>query len=359
MRKLLLHIGHGKTGSSMLQSSFRLSRGRLAGTGITYGAGADENVIDELQITSGNGTGLVSQPGALAATLAPHAGGSDHLLYSSEMLFGEFLKLKDPERLIADARKAGFDGIDILLFVRDPMGHASSLWQQGVKRGGKTEPIEAAFRAYKFPALVAKFLKTVQPVDGYAVTLRNYSACRKSLLAETERWLGVPEGTLVAPKAARVNRSMTRAELELQMAFNAHLGKCGDLISDPLCEKLHDVRPDDIRPPVEVQQETWDRLQPPIRTVNAVLPKEHRYRFDVKEPPADDGVLEFTPEQVRVFVESICDRMKRMREMNQKLSRRRCPSATRRESEPRPVMRAGGSQTRFQAGTGSKRIEWQ
>ena len=322
MRKLLLHIGHGKTGSSMLQSSFRLSRARLAGTGIIYGSGADENVTDELQITSGNGTGLVSQSGALARTLAPHADGTEHLFFSSELLFSEFVKLNDPQRLIDDARAAGFDTISILLFVRDPMGHASSLWQQGVKRGGKTDPIESAYQAYKFPALVSKFLRTVQPVDGFEVTLRNYSACRKSLLAETESWLGVPEGTLVAPKATRVNRSMTRAELELQMAFNAHLGKCGDLISDPLCEKLHDVDPDDIRPSVEVQQACWDRLQPPIRVVNAALPADHHYRFDVKEPPSDEGNLEFTPEQVKVFVTSICERMRRMREMNQKLQRR-------------------------------------
>lgn len=322
MRKLLLHIGHGKTGSSMMQSSFRLSRARLESSGIVYGAGADESVTDERQITSGNGTGLVSDPQALSRALAPYAAGEAHLLYSSEMLFGEFQRLKDPGRMIADARAAGFDRIEILLLVRNPMGHASSLWQQSIKRGGNTAPIEQAFAGYKFPALVAKFLRLVQDVEGIGVTLRNYSACRDTLLAETERWLGVPEGTLLAPKAGRVNRSLTRSELELQKVFNASLGKSGDLISDPLCERLHDIRPDDIRPPVAVQEELWERLQPHIRTVDAVLPEGHAYQFDMKAPPPDSGVMEFTPEQVRVFAESISERMRRMRETNQKLQAR-------------------------------------
>lgn len=321
MRKLLLHIGHGKTGSSMIQSGFRLSRDRLERAGIIYGVGADENVVDELQITSGNGSRLVERPDALTQALLPYASGTDHLLYSSEMLFGEFLKMKDPERLITDARTAGFDQIHILLFVRNPMGHASSLWQQSVKRSGKTALIEDAYNVYKFPALVAKFLTSVEGIDGFNVTLRNYSACSKSLLSEVEKWLEVPENTLMAPKATRVNRSMTRAELELQLAFNAHLGKSGDLISDPLCEKLDDIQPDDIRPSLEVQQALWDRLRSPIQTVNAALPETHKYQFDVKESLANDEVLEFTSEQIKVFAESICKQMNRMRAMNQKLKR--------------------------------------
>ena len=128
------------------------------------------------------------------------------------------------------------------------MGHASSAWQQTVKRHGSCQGIEDFYREYVFPNHVARTLETLAKSDGVEVRVRNYSRCKGRLLEETATWLDLPEDSLQRPAVTRVNRSMTRAELVLQMALNSQLGASGRLLSHPLCEQLTDIEPDVIRP---------------------------------------------------------------------------------------------------------------
>jgi hypothetical protein len=313
VRTLFLHIGHGKTGSSWIQSSLRLSRAALAVQGIDYPSRRDSGVGDPTRITSGNGIGLLTSAEGFDARIAGCQTPPERsLFFSSEFLFREIEDSESVGFLRPVAHKHGFERVSLLLFIRDPLGHAASEWQQSVKRGGAVESVGDFFAHFAMPEGVAAVLDRLERA-GVELAVRNYSRCRDRLLAETAGWLGIGEATLTPPPAARVNRSLTRSEIALQQALNSRLGRCGELLSDPLCERLPDLEPDDVRPPVAVQEAAWNRLLPAIERVNARLPEEHRYRCDIREPAPETESLCFSAAQLDVIAGAVAGEIARLR----------------------------------------------
>lgn len=310
---LFLHIGHGKTGSSFLQAAFRLSRDRLAAAGVDYPEGSDQWAVNPATITSGNGKGLLASPDALRDRLAMAAReGVPSQLWSSEFLFNEIEGGDALTDLPDIARQFGFGAVRVLLFLRDPLGHAASGWQQGVKRHGLTDSVEEAFARFAFPERVVSVLDRLGTI-GVETTVRNYSRCRDRLLVEAGDWLGVSAETLSTPGVRRVNRSLTRGELVLQREINRVLGQSGRLLADPLCERLPEIEADDLRPSLDVQEATWERLRPVIERINARLPEEHRYQADLRTPAAE-AASTFSEDQLRVMAESLGGEIARLRE---------------------------------------------
>jgi len=295
----------------MIQSSLRLSRDALQRAGVRYPLGTDLADTSEARITSGNGGGILKNAAAFARNMTLYDSGSGSHLFSNEMMFQEWLKWPEPALLVEEARKAGFDDVAVLLFIRDPIGHAASLWQQGVKRSGRTMSIERSFGGYEVPFMVAKLIRAVEHVPDITLTIRNYSVCKRDLLGVMEDWLQVANDTLIRPSVKTINRSLTRGELELQLAFNRVFGKCGDLVSDPLCEQLTDVKADRVLPSEEVQHELWSRMRKARRVVNTYAEPAHRYNFDMAEPCPLNGMAELTAEQMRVIAESLATRLRR------------------------------------------------
>lgn len=114
-------------------------------------------------------------------------GPREALLLSSEALF----RMSDKDMPAKMRRHLGSEtAVRVLLYIRDPLDHAVSNYQQLVKRGGMT-----------------------------------------------------------LPEVTEVNRSMTNAELALQQAFNRRMPRgAEELVSDPLCHHLPGIAPK--RPPV-------------------------------------------------------------------------------------------------------------
>ena len=94
MPTVYIHIGHGKTGSSWIQSSLRSSRESLASHSLHYANGPDALLTEMNLISSGNGTGLLSSEADFGRRLSEcsHAEGCS-LIFSSEFLFKE---INDP-----------------------------------------------------------------------------------------------------------------------------------------------------------------------------------------------------------------------------------------------------------------------
>ena len=88
MPTVYIHIGHGKTGSSWIQSSLRSSRESLASHSLHYANGPDARLTEMNLISSGNGTGLLSSEAEFGRRLSEcsHAEGCS-LIFSSEFLF--------------------------------------------------------------------------------------------------------------------------------------------------------------------------------------------------------------------------------------------------------------------------------
>lgn len=149
--RVLLHVGHGKTGSSFLQAALANSPEALAAHGLGYPI--DPEVAENARrggISSGN---MAPSARALQSALEQGwEGPQDTLLISSESFFYKMRLKGFPEKLrqlLPDAE------VQVLLYVRDPLEHAVSKYQQGVKRGG----FEAFLASYNTPGNVAQFLK--------------------------------------------------------------------------------------------------------------------------------------------------------------------------------------------------------
>ena len=303
MPVLYLHVGHSKTGTSWMQAALRENAAALAGHGLAYPTADDAAKGGE--IGQGNGLALAVSPEALEAGLraVDRAACPAGAVFSSEEFFPRLGAYDDPAALSRAALAAGFERTEILLFIRNPVGHAASLWQQYLKRGGGAISIEAFFDEYRVPELAARFLERFAPANDIGLTCLNYDRHRRDLLAPLCVWLGLPAGALSPPQAPTVNRGMTRAELALQAALNRRIGRAGRILSDALCAGLPDLPPDRIRPDPARQRAMYDRLARTLARANAYLPEAERYRPDIDPEPQTDRAeaLCFTPEQVEAI----------------------------------------------------------
>lgn len=202
MRTLYLHIGHSKTGSSYLQASFANSIAALAAHGVTYPDGSSKDA-ENWKISSGNGQALVY------AEPTRHKIEGDKVFFSAEQMFAALaIGTEFRQKLKVMCQHYEISKIDILMFLRDPIPHAESSHQQMVKRGGSTGSIEDFFNGYVMPELVAKALNFALKDVEVKWHLFNYDRRKDDLLVLTERFLEVPEGTLVRGGDKPVNRSM-------------------------------------------------------------------------------------------------------------------------------------------------------
>lgn len=314
MADLYLHIGHSKTGTTWIQATAALNRQALAAGGIGYPGFGVQRSADSTAIELGNASMAALSLEQLAATLAAAAPerGARGLLLSSEELFVQLNALADPAGVAAVARAAGFATLRVLLFIRDPMEHAASLWQQYLKRGGGSAGIEPFFEHYAVPERVAGFLESYGAHEAFRVTVLNYSRRRSDVLAPLARWLEMPHQDWKTPPVDRLNRSLTMGELAFQTALNRHLGKAGAVLSDALCERLPGIRPADLRPPLALQEAVWARLAPAIARINARLEPAERYRADIHAGEAE-GVPVLEGEQITVIADALGAEIGRLR----------------------------------------------
>ena len=315
---LYMHVGHSKTGTSWVQAALRENAAALATGGLVYpifeGVGNEQGA----EIGQGNGLWLATSPvEELESRLRMIVGaaGPRGAVLSSEEFFPRLTEDDDPAALPKAALIAGFDRVEILLFMRNPVGHAASLWQQYLKRGGGTAPIEAFFDQYCVPERVGRFLARFMSMDGVGLTCLNYDRHRRELLATVCAWLGPPPITLAPPCVPTINRGMTRAELALQAVLNRRIGRAGRILSDALCVGLPDMPADPVYPDRACQQAMCARLAPTLEQVNACLPQAERYRSDIAPAPddADRTALSFSPEQIDLIGAALGDEIRRLR----------------------------------------------
>ncbi|MEL7125152.1 MAG: hypothetical protein AAGK30_02925 [Pseudomonadota bacterium] len=309
-RTIYLHVGHGKTGTSYLQSALANSLDALAAHGISYPLDPDEAArVRAGGISSGN---IVPAPRHLVPLLER---GDPALLLSSESLF---FKLR-PNQLLETLRKhAPQARVKVMLYVRDPLDHVVSKYQQRIKRGGSTEAFEDFLEVYNQPGNVGQFMTWLETHD-VEITVCNYSRHRADLLDTLSAWIGMPEGALKAPEVRQVNRSMTNSEIALQMAFNRHLGAdSARYVSDVLCEALPDVRSQ--RPPATpaALEAFLQRMKEMIalHRLDTRFAASERYvlpdldaavaRFDA---PVSEPVFGFSAAQLQVLAEALCAQM--------------------------------------------------
>ena len=303
-------MGFSKTGSSFIQSALALTN--LFKFGISYPIDKEtQQIAASGKITSGN--------------FWPHDGAIENLIYafnesklnklliSSEAIFDVIgaSTSKFIERLRAPFPDTK---INALCFVRDPVDHAISVYQQKVKRGGYCGSFRDSLLEYDIIPKCRTVFGRLQDAE-VSLKVLNYSNHEKQIVPCIENWLGLPAGTLETPSVERVNRSMTRAELKLQAEFNKYLGKFGShIVSDPLCNQLPNIKSEipDIglkdlsafvdRMRDDLQKNKLEDFMPSEEVPRVLDAEMYLAQFPILD---ENHVFGFSAHQIEIFVEAI------------------------------------------------------
>ena len=266
MKRLIAHIGHGKTGSSFLQSVFALNADRMTELGIFYPEDPSHALAKSGFITSGNGR-LLLETSEFDTT-------HQDILVSSEELFRELLK-----KQVYVAELSRLYDLEVIIYLRDVIEHHVSEWVQGIKRGGITEDLDTYLLTHEYDVLdlVLKWIDLSNKV-GFKLILKNYTKCKNDLAQDF--FNDVIKAPNLVEKLTlpdnKVNRGLSVIELEIQRVFNAAFGKQSSLyVSDFLCNTFPDVK---VYKPV-LREHTYDKIL-----------SEHRASVDAINSVLDDSI---------------------------------------------------------------------
>jgi len=302
--ELLIHIGHGKTGSSFLQSSFRVHRGELRSAGVDYPVGSEGKWESAADRGRGNGLHLLQSEENFRRLLSLNpARQVCAQLWSSEILFEEMDRAESLSFLPETAARLGFEKVRVFLAIRDPLGHAASDWQEEIKCGRNSD-LEQKLLTFDFPERVDALLSKLSAVPRLEITVRNFSRHRTHWLKIMEEWIGLPPSTLPELSVPIVNRSLTLGELALMRALNGSGGYFRGF-TNSLCQRLPHIEADQVRPSLAVQRAALERINPAIERVNARIPETEHYCPDLRESKSDPEVFTLTPEQIDVIGETL------------------------------------------------------
>jgi len=303
-QEIILHIGHGKTGSSFIQSSLALSVASLRNAGIEY-----PEVVSLKRATRGDiSSGNLAADRAFVQTVTDVARRhpkANRLLFSSEWLF---VYIREDNETLASLQR-DFD-VTVVFFIREFLALKISNYNQGVKRHGYINPLGPFLAEDQTPKAVLSVLQAVERA-GCRLEVFNYSRHSDHLLATFAGAIGVAPETLLQPPVARVNRSLDEAELALARRFNAALGESsGVLLANALCHQLP-LHPSGIP---RVTRKNYDafraRVAPFEAAINPLLPPSERYGADEpilieNEDEGQGRVMGFTEAQIDVVAQSL------------------------------------------------------
>ena len=155
MKKIFLHIGAGKTGTSALQSHFVLNKQYLETNNYYYPTAKNELKAKNLKITAGNGFGLAQllmqkecdedSIESLVSQYIQDAKGKD-IIISSEILT---LFQPDCAKVFKNiVNRAGYE-IIVIFYVRAIADHLLSSYHQQLKRHAYSKKFTAFIRNRK------------------------------------------------------------------------------------------------------------------------------------------------------------------------------------------------------------------
>jgi len=287
--RLLLHIGHGKSGSSYLQTWLAANTHLLAHRrGLLYPMQSpDDSFRDdralEGRFSMGNGHVLQAlldsprRPRRWRRHLLDNEGLSrsqlNGLVFSFEGWAKQLDQLLPPLLQVAD--RWGVRRIELLMMIRDPLDHACSVYSQMVKRHGYTAGLEQWLVDYRF---TARLLKSLELIESYQarikLTVVHYGRRKHALLEELQSWLELePQPCWQPAPSLLVNRSLTADELVLMRCLNGRLGDAAALVGEALVDQLPMLQPACLIPSLDAIKAFNERWAGIVERINVFLPK--------------------------------------------------------------------------------------
>ena len=290
--KLYLHIGHGKTGSSYLQSWLACNAAALRSTsGLIYPQqlpGRDQLLDSRASLGHfSQGNGFVfdrllqfrNRPRRQRRWLRRLTGLSDDsalglngLIFSFEGWARRCASLLPDLDCLMDCW--GLEQVELLLLVRDPLEHACSAYSQMVKRHGYCGSLDDWLGSYRF---TKRLLESLEAVAASAPRLRltaaHYGRERHGLLPLLQSWLHLdPSCPWQQPAQLRINRSLTVEELRLMRYLNARIGDGAARVGEHLVDRLPQESAARLQPSLSAVQSFQRRWQQPVGLINQLLP---------------------------------------------------------------------------------------
>ena len=237
MKKIYIHIGCGKTGSSALQIWLNRSSEKLKQLGVNYPT-YSKIINSDHEITSGNGVRLYNKikSGGLSDFLRNDLNNTDPIfLYSSESF--QNLTHQEIKNLKILVEIFGFELIPII-FIRDVYPMIYSSYQQLVKRHGYCDDFQVyseSLKSIQQFEVLEKYETLFQKMHVLHYDTLRYTGLEQSIL----EILGIEEYSLPKMSTAKVNRGLSISELKiLKLVNKAYLNSFPK--SNGLCQIISD-----------------------------------------------------------------------------------------------------------------------
>ena len=309
-----LHIGHGKTGTSAIQSAFAIAQEDLLKNGIEYPIqNTDREKASQFAITSGNWNHNPKE--TLAQELIRRSrerNNNNSILLSSESLFWR----------LDDLFEVGMQelkdlNLHVLLAVREIEEMLSSEYQQRVKRHGEKRPFEQFLRSRHFISSHhkrASEIITLLKQNQIKTTIINYSKHKNNIIELIFETLhaeeAYPRDTV---NGVVVNRGLSHKELAIITLINALFHTkfpwISTRLSDALVKELPTVQSQKCRLSVDSKLKLYEVNNDYIRNINDSLdPNEHlldKSTMNSDSAPIDRSVFQQIREEEQLSINVI------------------------------------------------------
>ena len=309
-----LHIGHGKTGTSAIQSAFAIAQEDLLKNGIEYPIqNTDREKASQFAITSGNWNHNPKE--TLAQELIRRSrerNNNNSILLSSESLFWR----------LDDLFEVGMQelkdlNLHVLLAVREIEEMLSSEYQQRVKRHGEKRPFEQFLRSRHFISSHhkrASEIITLLKQNQIKTTIINYSKHKNNIIELIFETLhaeeAYPRDTV---NGVVVNRGLSHKELAIITLINALFHTkfpwISTRLSDALVKELPTVQSQKCRLSKDSKLKLYEVNNDYIKNINDSLdPNEHlldKSTMNSDSAPIDQSVFRQIREEEQLSINVI------------------------------------------------------
>ena len=226
MKKIFLHIGAGKTGTSALQSHFVLNKEHLKKNNYYYPTVKNESKAKELKITAGNGVELAQllmkkecntkAIQSLASKYIQDADGKDIIISS------EILMLFQPEcaKVFKEAGNMSGYEIVVIYYVRAIADHLLSSYHQQLKRHVYSKKF-TAFIGHKRNTFLETIFKCLDVFGRESLIVKNYDVVKGNIFLDfMKNILQIDNMENLIVKNKNINRSLTEFEVSLMRHMN-------------------------------------------------------------------------------------------------------------------------------------------
>ena len=303
LKKLILHIGHGKTGTSALQAFLARSHEKLKEHSILYPHHPSFAKAERGHISCGNIAVNPEDPIWVKDIINILDTESDYntYIFSGESMFG------DLDRLIAEYKEIKTKAdLTVFLSVRNPLDMLASEYQQNVKRGGETCSFKEFVKSRNYICVHTKKaseLAQAMKAQDIEFKLFNYSHYGQDISQTLLTAMRVPI-SFESGEIGIVNRSHTNSELLVIRIINALLGKTtGMRISDGLVNDLPSLKAEFPNLDGYSQDQVIKHMGDCVKVLNSFLPSE--MPLSLKEPTyhenkCADVILDLSTEQLEL-----------------------------------------------------------